>query len=444
MATEGETFAAKGDAFFLIWAGCLVFFMQCGFAMVEAGTVRMKNTKNILLKNMLDACMGALVWYLVGYGVAFGGDNTFLGNATGSYAIHDNDWSSSYTAEGVNWAFWFFQFPFAAAAATIVSGGVAERCTLTAYLTYSAVITGFIYPVIVHMFWDSAGVISAFNSGSPLLGGVIDFAGSGVVHMTGGVAALAGATMLGPRIGRFDSDGKPVPMPGHSSVLQVLGVFILWLGWYGFNGGSTLSVFTSQYSRDLARVCVTTTLGAASGALSSFAFVHTTTHIWDVPAVGNGVLAGLVSVTANCVVIDPWAALIIGGIGGVIMQCASKLVLKLKVDDPLDAFAVHGSSGMWALVATGIFARPEYSYNGLGSHGFVYPGDKPDLLGVQVAAIAIILAWVGGTSTILFASLRLLGVLRVPADIEEAGMDISKHGGGAYDLVAGPSKVLEA
>jgi Amt family ammonium transporter len=182
--------------------------MQCGFAMVEAGSVRSKNTKNILIKNLLDACIGALVWYLVGYGLAFGdsGDNLFFGTGTSSYAIHDNDWSSSYTSEGGNWAFWFFQFTFAATAATIVSGGVAERCALSAYLAYSVLLTGLVYPPVVHMVWDSEGLISAFNSNSgssgPILGGVIDFAGSGVVHMTGGIAALAGAFMLGPRIGR--------------------------------------------------------------------------------------------------------------------------------------------------------------------------------------------------------------------------------------------------
>ncbi|KAG8457645.1 hypothetical protein KFE25_002309 [Diacronema lutheri] len=436
-SAESLTLAAKGDTFYLIWAAVLVFFMQCGFAMVEAGTVRAKNTKNILIKNMLDACIGAIIWFLVGFGVAYGGDNVFIGTSTDTYALHISDWRSTYASEGYDWASWFFQFTFAATAATIVSGGVAERCALFAYLVYSVVLTGFVYPVVVHMIWDSAGLISAFNSGSPLLGGVIDFAGSGVVHMTGGIAALAGAAMLGPRIGRFDAEGKPTSMPGHSSVLQILGVFILWLGWYGFNGGSTLSVFAldTAYSRDLARVCVTTTLGAASAALTSIALVHFTSHVWDVSAVGNGVLAGLVSITAGCVVVDPWAAIVIGGLGGLIMQGFSKLLLKLKVDDPLDAFAVHGGCGAWGLIAVGIFCRPEYSYNGLGSHGFIYPGGKPDLLGVQIAALAIIVAWVGTTSTLTFAGLRLLGLLRVPADVEEVGMDVSKHGGDAYDLV---------
>mmetsp|Transcript_11542 Transcript_11542/g.36539 ORF Transcript_11542/g.36539 Transcript_11542/m.36539 type:complete len:452 (-) Transcript_11542:2160-3515(-) len=448
LADDVASLAAKGDTFFLVWAGCLVFFMQCGFAMLEAGTVRAKNTKNILIKNLLDACIGGIMWYLVGFGIAFGDDtdNGFLGSGTGgkAYAIHIEDWRSSYTAEGTDWAFWFFQFTFAAATATIISGGVAERCTLTGYVIYSIAFTSFIYPVVVHMVWDSEGYFSAFNSGTgaaaPVLGGVMDFAGSGVVHMTGGIAALAGAAMLGPRIGRFDADGKMLPMPGHSAVLQVLGAFILWLGWYGFNGGSTLSVFTSAYSRDLARVCVTTTLGAASGALSSFALVHFTSHIWDVTAVGNGVLAGLVSITAGCVVVDPWAAIVIGVVAGFAYLGGVQLERLLKIDDPLDAFPVHGAAGAWGVFAVGMFCRPEYSYNGLGSHGFVYPGAQPDLLGIQIVTFLIITIWVGVCSTVIFGSLRLAGILRVPAEVEEAGMDVSKHGGEAYDLSVPPAK----
>ena len=482
----------------LIWAAVLVFFMQCGFAMVEAGTVRAKNTKNILIKNLLDACIGALIWFATGMGIAFGDstDSPYFGTGVGNYALHSRDWSASYTSEGYDWATWFFQFTFAATAATIVSGGVAERCALSAYLAYSVALTGFVYPVVVHLVWDSEGLLSAFNSGSPVLGGVIDFAGSGVVHMTGGIAAFVGAIFLGPRIGRFSAEGKPMPMPGacarahgggggggdggggkhgggkrpsptcthgsmvppprarppppprargvacagHSSVLQSLGVFILWLGWYGFNGGSTLAVFSSAYSRDLARVCVTTTLGAASAALTSVMIAHQFTHVWDVSAVGNGILAGLVSITANCVVIEPWAAIVIGMFGGAIYQGASKLVLKMKVDDPLDAFAVHGVCGAWGLVASGVFCRPEYSYNGLGSHGFVYPGAQPDLLGIQIVTFLIITIWVGVCSTVIFGSLRLAGILRVPAEVEEAGMDVSKHGGEAYDLSVPPAK----
>jgi len=434
MATA-DVVAAEGDTWFLIWAGVLVFFMQAGFGMLEAGSVRAKNTKNILLKNLLDSCLGAIIWYLIGYGFAYGdsNDNGFIGSGASGFAIHSADWESSYTSRGYDWAGWFFQFTFAAAAATIVSGGVAERCALVAYLVYSCVITGFIYPVVVHWIWDSEGFMSAFSS-APIFGGCIDFAGSGVVHMTGGVAALCGAAWLGPRIGRFDADGKPLPMPGHNSVLAVLGTFILWVGWYGFNGGSTLGVFVYEYGRDLARVCVTTTLAAGACGLTVVLIYYVMSHIWDVSAVCNGVLGGLVSITAGCVVMDPWAAIVTGVIGGFVYTGASKLLLKLKVDDPLDAFAVHGACGFWGVAAVGFFCRPEYSYNLAGSHGFVYSGPKPDLIGIQIIALLIEIAWVSITSSAMFATLKYTGMLRVSAEVEEAGMDVSKHGGDAYDI----------
>lgn len=211
---------------------------------------------------------------------------------------------------------------------------------------------------------------------------------------------------------------------------------------YGFNGGSTLSVFGlgTAYARDLARVCVTTTLSACSGALSTFLMAYLVTHVWDIQAVSNGILVGLVSITSGCVVVDPWAAIIIGLIGGFIYTGASKLLVALKIDDPLDAFAVHGASGTWGVLAVGVFCRPEYSYNLLGKHGFIYPNTGPnsptetynDVLGIQIVTLLVIWAWVGVTATAMFAALKVTGILRVPAEVEEMGMDISKHGGEAY------------
>ncbi|KAJ1621532.1 ammonium transporter AmtB-like domain-containing protein [Pavlovales sp. CCMP2436] len=413
--------------------------MQTGFAMLEAGSVRAKNTKNILIKNLLDASIGAIVWYVIGFGIAYGGDNGFIGTSGSTYAIHSYDWQATYTSEGYDWATWFFSSTFAVVAVTIVSGGVAERCTLTGYVIYSLALTAFIYPIIVHLVWDSAGFLSAFNADG-LLGGVVDFAGSGVVHMTGGVTALFAAYFLGPRIGRFDEAGRMQPMPGHSSVLQVLGTFILWLGWYGFTGGSTLSVFTSQYSSDLARVCVNTTLSAAAGALTVILLAKVVSHVWDVAAVCNGVLAGLVGITASCVVVDPWAAIIIGVLSGFVYMAAVKLEAKLKIDDPLDSFPVHGACGMWGVLASGVFCRPEYTYNQVGSYGFIYGGEKGDLLGIQVIFIVIHFIWVGGLTSILSIAMKRAGVLRVSAEIEEMGMDLSKHGGEAYFDVAHKSK----
>ena len=337
---------------------------------------------------------------------------------------------------------------FAAAAATIVSGAVAERAQLGAYLIYSTVITGLIYPVVVHWVWDGNGWASAFNTNEgddgPLLGGQIDFAGSGVVHMTGGVAALAGAFVIGPRMGRFDGGGrtgKPVPIKGHSSVLQVLGTFILWLGWYGFNPGSTLGITPAGYATGAARSVVTTTLSAATGGLTVVALDKLLgSKTWDVSAVCNGILGGLVSITAGCSTVYPWAAVLIGFLGGFVYFGASNLVLKvLKVDDPLDAFAVHGACGFWGCLATALLAAPAYAYHGTlddgckggGGVGLFY--GEGCLIGVTFATLVAEIAWVGGMSFLMFFALKMAGLLRVPPEVEEAGMDISKHGGTAYE-----------
>jgi Amt family ammonium transporter len=224
-------------------------------------------------------------------------------------------------------------------------------------------------------------------------------------------------------------------MPGHSSVLQALGVFILWVGWYGFNCGSTLSIYSdSNYARDAARVAVTTTLGGGSGALSMFVLTYLYDHVWDMASVGNGVLAGLVSVTAGCATIDPWAAICTGLVGGCILNGASKLMVKCKIDDPIDAFAVHGVCGMWGLVAVGVFSRPEYTYNLQGRYGFIWGGADGTLLLAQFVLILIIWLWVGSSMTVVFLALKYTGKLRVPAEVEEAGLDDSKHGGTAYNF----------
>merc|ERR1719181_473744 len=232
----------------------------------------------------------------------------------------------------------FIQCGFAAAAATIVSGAMAERTALTGYICYTTIITMFIYPVVVHWVWSGEGWVSAFNSDS-FNKGVIDFAGSGVVHMTGGVAAICGAAIVGPRTGRFDEAKKPLPMPGHSTTLQVMGTFILWLGWYGFNPGSTLGLSGTGYARDAARVVVTTTISAASGGITVILlerFLGDKT--WSVGAVCNGILGGLVSITAGCSVTYPWSAFVIALLGGMVYFGSSKCVLYIcKVDDPLDA-----------------------------------------------------------------------------------------------------------
>jgi len=457
---EQETLGAlikEINAFYIFFCACLVFLMQCGFATLEAGSVRDKNVRNVLLKNALDACIGAIVWYLFGYGVATSG-NAFIGSTSGNFALSGfvkGDTSADYSSGGTDWIDFFFSYTFAAAASTIVSGAVAERCQLSAYLVYTVFITGFIYPVVVHWVWNGTGFMSAFNA-DHILGGGIDFAGSGVVHMTGGVAGLVGAAFLGPRLGRWEN---PEEFEGHSTPLQILGTFLLWFGWYGFNCGSTLSLQT--YGRDMARVAVTTTLSAATaGAFGLFL------KKWLPPALGgsglyevghtcNSILGGLVSITAGCSVLSPPSAILAGFIGAIVYHAASCLMRKLKIDDPLDAFAVHGACGAWGCIAAGLFAVQAYSYvpnsgnsmyKGSAEGGAFTPIDQTNgsALGAELVALLIEIAWVGSLSAILFGTLKALGLLRVSKEHEHLGLDDSKHGGQAYRKSAPPGGDVSA
>ena len=338
---------ADTDAFYLLYAASLVFMMQAGFAMLCAGTVRAKNAKNIMLKNLLDACVGAVGFWAIGYGVAYGaedGGNWFCGNSLFFLGGNFEDIDSYHG--------WFFQFAFAATAATIVSGSVAERCQMGAYACYSAVLTTWVYPVVAHWIWSTEGWLSAFTD-DPLLGvGVVDFAGCGVVHMVGGAAALAGAWILGPRLGRFNDDGTVNAMPGHNAALVVLGTFILWFGWYGFNPGSTLGIH--GYAFIAAKTAATTTLSAATGAVVNL-FVTLKlsgdAHTYDLEETCNGALAGLVGITSACSVVELWASLFIGAIAVFWYQCGRLLLLKLRVDDVVNAAPVHLFAGMWGLLA---------------------------------------------------------------------------------------------
>lgn len=428
------------DVFYSLFCGAAIFLMQCGFAMLCAGSVRQKNVKNIMLKNILDACGGALGYYAVGFGVAYE-EGTFLGTSGGRFFL------SSYT----NYIDFFFQFTFAATAATIVAGTVAERCKMVAYLCYSLMLTGFVYPVVVHAIWNGAGFLSAFNA-EPFQGvGMIDFAGSGVVHMTGGATALIAAIVLGPRIGRFyDEDGNPLDKPGefapHSVSLQVLGTFILWFGWYGFNPGSTLFISPVGYG-DVAALCaVTTTLAAAAGAVSSMffdtllGFLSEGEAEYDLTMAMNGCLGGLVGITAGCSTVEPWAAIIIGVIAGIVYVLSSKLLVKLKIDDAVDAIPVHFFNGIWGCIATGLFASTRYvnmTYGDTYSPGLFYGSGS--LLICEVCGILFIIAWVGATMTPFFIALNMLGMFRVDPIEEKVGLDISHHKGAAYDLT-GPAE----
>ena len=408
-----ETFdVTNADCFWLMFGGCLVFFMQAGFALLEAGSIRAKNTKNILIKNSLDACLGAILWWFCGYSFAFGvqGDspNKFIGGKDFFSAL-DKPASTTY------YAFWFFQWAFAATAATIVSGAVAERCTLTAYAAYTCFLTAFVYPVVVHWTWSSEGWLTDGDIGP----GLLDFAGSGVVHMTGGGAALMGAYFLGPRIGKFEADGTPVDIPGHSSSLQCLGTFILWFGWYGFNCCST-GAWGDMVTAT--KVAVTTTLAAAAGGISALGCEVVAGKNADLPPILNGILAGLVSITAGCNVVEPWAAFVLGLIGGVVYTISCKLLIKMQIDDPLSASPVHFFCGAWGVIGTGLFATK--ANNGLLAGGAT--GGKQ--LGIQFLGVLAIGAWTCILSGLLFIALKATGKLRVDPETEEKGMDASKHG----------------
>jgi len=435
----------SADTFWQIFTGALVFFMQCGFGMLEAGAVASKSTQSIMMKNLFDAAIAGVLWWLVGYGL-MNEEGGFFGitpkdNRTYShYASHELMVGGAETS-GKDWANIFFQFTFAAAAATIVSGAVAERAQLPAYLIFSSLITGFVYPIVAHWVWSSTGWLSWTNPDSRLK--LLDFAGSGVVHMTGGLAALVGAKVIGPRTGRFDGSGHAVPMPGHSSVLQVLGTFILWLGWYGFNAGSTLTI-TTESARSAGRIVVTTTLSAAAGGISAVSLEKLlgVRRTWDVAAMGNGILAGLVSITAGCASVQPWAAVIIGIGGACCYRLASRLMLRSLIDDPLDAFAVHGACGYWGIISSSLFSATEYVRfitSGRVAYGGLFYGDAR-LLGAASVFVVAHTAWVGTLSIIIFLTLKKLAILRVPKHVEIATMgsggkeedDASTHGGQPY------------
>lgn len=432
------------DTFFLLFAGACVFLMQAGFAMLCAGSVRQKNVKNIMLKNLLDACGGAIGFYTLGYGFAYGSGSTFIGGSL--FAIKG-------MASGPEYIGFFFQFAFAATAATIVAGTVAERCKMAAYLCYSLFLTAFVYPIIVRSIWSSDGFLTAFRDDAFRGIGVIDFAGSGVVHMTGGATALVAAIVLGPRRGRFyDEDGNaletPKDFPAHSVALQILGTFILWFGWYGFNPGSALAIANEGSAHTAALCAVTTTLAAASGCVTAMAFDSymesrvTGETSYDLTMAMNGALGGLVAITAGCSVVYPWAAIVIGIVGGLVYYGFSKFLIAMKIDDAVDAIPVHFANGAWGVIAVGLFSDKtlqEVAGYSTAHQGWFNDFGDANLLLVQFISILWICAWVGFVMTPFFMLLNALGIFRVEALEEEVGLDISHHRGAAYDL-GGPKQ----
>jgi len=384
-------------------AACLVFFMQAGFAMVEAGFTRAKNSINIMMKNLMDFSMGTLAFWALGFGLMFGATSTGLFGTSGFFL-------SDFSVDGDPWvlAFWMFQVVFAATAATIVSGAMAERTKFSGYLIYSVFVSGLIYPIFGSWAWGGL-----FNGGGWLEAlGFIDFAGSTVVHSVGGWAALAGAIVLGPRLGKYGKNGAIRPILGHNMPLAALGVFILWLGWFGFNPGSTTTADTS-----IAMIFVTTNLAAATGAV----FAMATSWIkFKKPEVGmslNGALAGLVGITAGCANVSPSSAIIIGAVAGVLVVLSVLFFERIRVDDPVGAISVHGVCGAWGTLAAGIF--------NMG-------GTSLGIIGVQVLGIAVCFAWTFTTAFIMFKTIAATVGLRVSPEEEMEGLDFTEHGGSAY------------
>ncbi len=384
-------------------AAILVFFMQAGFAMVEAGFTRAKNAVNIMMKNLMDFSMGTLSYWAIGFGLMFGVSSTGWFGTSGFFL-------SDFTPDGDPWvlAFWMFQVVFAATASTIVSGAVAERTKFTGYLAYSIIVTAFIYPIFGSWAWGSL-----FNGSGWLEGlGFIDFAGSTVVHSVGGWAALAGAIVLGPRIGKFAKDGSVRPILGHNIPLAALGVFILWVGWFGFNPGSTTTA-----DKSIAMIFVNTNLAAAAGAVLAMIVSWIK---FGKPEVGmslNGALAGLVGITAGCANVSPGSAILIGAVAGILVVFSVLFFDKIKIDDPVGAISVHGVNGAWGTLAAGIF--------NMG-------GTSASIIGVQIVGIIAAFIWTFGLAFIMFKVIDMTIGLRVTPEEEIEGLDFTEHGGNAY------------
>lgn len=404
----------NADILWTVVAAALVFFMQAGFAMVETGFTRAKNAGNIMMKNLMDFCIGGIAYWAIGFGLMFGLSNGFTGWST-FFVNFDNggiDGQWGYT-------FWLFQVVFAATAATIVSGAMAERTRFSGYLIYSFVISLLIYPVLGHWAWGNLLNAGNVDSGAWLAKrGFIDFAGSTVVHSVGGWAALAGAIVVGPRLGKFNRDGKPMPLAGHSLTMAALGVFILFLGWFGFNPGSTTAA-----NGLVARIAVNTLLAGCTGAVTALFCSWAKFKKADIGMTLNGTLAGLVAITAPCATVLPVGAVLIGGIAGVLVVFAVLFFDRVKVDDPVGAISVHGVCGVFGTLAAALF------------HENLFLGKEYNLgaqLLTQALGALVAFVWTFGAAFALFKLLSVTVGLRVSREEELQGLDIAEHGASCY------------
>ncbi|WP_294465958.1 ammonium transporter [uncultured Anaerofustis sp.] len=392
------------DTIWVLLGAILVFWMQAGFAMVESGFTRAKNAGNIIMKNLMDFVLGTIIYWVIGFGIMMGPD------ILGVIGKVDFFIRGNYDSAFPTMAFVIFQTVFCATAATIVSGAMAERTKFISYLIYSAVISAVIYPISGHWIWGG-GWLSQL--------GFHDFAGSTAVHMVGGVAALVGAKILGPRIGKYDKDGKSKAIPGHNIAIGALGVFILWMGWFGFNGCSTVAMSTDEAMISASSVFVTTNMAAAAATLMTLIVTWVRYGKPDVSMTLNGALAGLVAITAGCDMVSPVGAFIIGAVAGTLVVFAVEFIdHKLKIDDPVGAIAVHGCCGATGTLLTGLFALDGGLFYGGGTHMFLI-----QLLGVVSVAVYVLV-----TMFIVFKLIQKTVGLRASEEEEILGLDITEHG----------------
>jgi Amt family ammonium transporter len=416
-------------------AAFLVFFMQAGFMMLEAGFARTRETVNILLEGIVDTCLCGILFWAWGFAFMFGSGNGFIGKEF--FFLHGAP--ATFGTSGVSMlTFFLFQFAFADTCSTITSGAMVGRTGFVGDLLYSFGVSGFIYPILGHWAWGPDGWLNTIHPAA-----FHDFAGSTVVHTIGGFVAFTGAVALGPRIGRkFKRDGGAMP-PGHDMVIAAVGGVILWFGWYGFNPGSTLSAMDAD---GIGRVAANTTLAACAGGLSALAYMYPRNKVWDCGITVNGFLAGLVAITCPCYWVSPFGAIMIGAIAGVVVILSVDLMEWMRVDDPVGAVPVHGFCGIWGTLSLGLFASGQYGAptptgadNSAGAvvTGLFYGGGSAQLIGQAIGSAAI----TAGTLVVGFAlmyAVKATGTLRVSKDGELEGLDIHEHGGPAYpELVGG-------
>ncbi|MFH0908867.1 MAG: ammonium transporter [bacterium] len=406
------------DIAWTIVCAFLVFFMQAGFSLVEAGLTRAKNAVNIIMKNLMDFSLGSLAFFMLGFGLMFGHGNLFGTDLFFLKGVSGNDWG---------FTFFIFQLVFAGTAATIVSGAMAERTKFSSYLIYSFLVSLLIYPIFGHWAWGSL-LDGTSWLGNLKTGAFVDFAGSTVVHSIGGWLALAGAIVLGPRIGKYGPDGKPRALLGHNLIFAALGVFILWFGWFGFNPGST-----NVADGSVGRIAVTTNLAAALGAIGALVTSKIVFKKWEATMTMNGALAGLVAITAPCYTVTPVGACLIGLLAGIIVVFSVLFFDRvLKVDDPVGAISVHGVCGAFGTLSAGLFGAEQVLGIGDANTGLFYGGGFNQCIS-QLTGIGTAFAWAFGLGMVMFLGITYTIGLRVTEEEELRGLDIDEHGNEAYN-----------